>query len=102
MPKLLLGSLVLVLCALGWGSSGFGQAVPAPQGELRSLDNNPGNWVSLTCTVFGHLIELDTERVADAMLEARYGITSVAYTQGTRFQPGWRESLDPMLHGETW
>ena len=26
----------------------------------------------------------------------------VAYTQGTRFKPGWREPLDTMIHWETW
>jgi nitroreductase len=26
----------------------------------------------------------------------------VAYTQGTRFKPGWREPLDTMVHWETW
>jgi len=26
----------------------------------------------------------------------------VAYTQGTRFKPGWREPLETMVHWETW
>ena len=26
----------------------------------------------------------------------------VAYTQGTRFKPGWREPLDTIVHWETW
>ena len=26
----------------------------------------------------------------------------VAYTQGTRFKPGWREPLDTIIHWETW
>jgi len=26
----------------------------------------------------------------------------VAYTQGTRFKPGWREPLETMIHWETW
>jgi hypothetical protein len=43
MHKLLIGSLVLVLCALGWGSSGFGQAVPTPRGELRIVDKHRDN-----------------------------------------------------------
>ena len=26
----------------------------------------------------------------------------VAYTQGTRFKPAWREPLDTIIHWETW
>jgi nitroreductase len=29
-------------------------------------------------------------------------LITVAYTQGTRFKPGWREPLDTMVHWETW
>ena len=38
MRKLAFGSIVLVLVTLGWSTSGFGQEVPAPRGELRIVD----------------------------------------------------------------
>jgi ABC-type transport system substrate-binding protein len=61
MHKLSLGSIILVLCSLGWGTGGFGEEVLAPRGELRVVDNNPGNWVSITLNVFEHLMELDKD-----------------------------------------
>jgi ABC-type transport system substrate-binding protein len=59
--KLAVGSIALLLIALGWGTGGVGQEVPGPRGELRVVDNNPGNWVSITFNVFEHLMELDKD-----------------------------------------
>ena len=59
MQKLLIGSLVLVLGILGWSESGFGQKPATPRGELRIVDRNPANWVSITFNVFEHLMDLD-------------------------------------------
>ena len=61
MRKLVVGSIVLVLCTLGWGISGVGQEAPAPRGELRVVDKSPFNWVSITLNVFEHLMELDKD-----------------------------------------
>jgi peptide/nickel transport system substrate-binding protein len=61
MQKLIVGSVVLVLCILGWGISGFGEPVPAPRGELRIVDTHPANWGSITLNVFEHLLELDKD-----------------------------------------
>jgi ABC-type transport system substrate-binding protein len=59
--KLAVGSIALLLIALGWGHGSFGEQAPAPRGELRIVDKNPSNWVSITFNVFEHLMELDKE-----------------------------------------
>lgn len=61
MRKLAFGSIVLVLMTCGWGIRGFGQQVPLPRGELRVVDKDPNNWVSITWNVFEHLIEVDKD-----------------------------------------
>src|SRR5215831_10840284 len=59
--KLAVGSIALLLIALGWGHGSFGEQTPAPRGELRIVDKNPTNWVSITFNVFEHLMELDKD-----------------------------------------
>ena len=59
MKRLLGGSLALALGIFGWAGSGFGQNVPAPRGEIRVVDKDPLNWISITYAVFEHLIEVD-------------------------------------------
>jgi ABC-type transport system substrate-binding protein len=61
MHKFFVGSIILVLCTLGWMASSFGQEVPAPRGELRIVDKNPANWASVVFNVFDHLMELNTD-----------------------------------------
>jgi len=61
MWKLLVGSIVVTLCVLGWSISGIGESVPAPRGELRIVDKHPNNWASITFNVFEHLVELDRD-----------------------------------------
>jgi ABC-type transport system substrate-binding protein len=61
MHKFFVGSIILVLCTLGWIASSFGQEVPAPRGELRIVDKHPLNWVWMTLNVFEHLMELDKD-----------------------------------------
>jgi ABC-type transport system substrate-binding protein len=63
MHKLFVGSLMLVLCTLGWIASSLGQEVPTPRGELRIVDKNPLNWVWMTLNVFEHLMELDKDGI---------------------------------------
>lgn len=54
-------TLMLVLTALaGIGPAGAGEA-PAPRGELRIVDYNPRNWVSIVYNVFEHLMEADRD-----------------------------------------
>src|SRR5215813_3726245 len=59
--KLVVGSIALLLIALGWGHGSFGEQAPAPRGELRIVDKSPLNWVSITFNVFEHLMELDKD-----------------------------------------
>jgi peptide/nickel transport system substrate-binding protein len=61
MQTLFVGSLVLMLCGLGWTDVSFGQQTPAPQGEIRIVDKNRRNWVWITLNVMEHLVELDTD-----------------------------------------
>jgi ABC-type transport system substrate-binding protein len=43
------------------GGNAFGQAAPAPRGELRVVDKNPNNWAWITLNVFDHLMEADRD-----------------------------------------
>jgi ABC-type transport system substrate-binding protein len=61
MKNLFIGGIVLVLCTLGWSTGGFGQEVPAPRGELRIVDDNRYNFITIVFNVFEHLMELDTD-----------------------------------------
>jgi ABC-type transport system substrate-binding protein len=61
MHKLFIGSLVLILCLLGQGTSSVGEQPPAPRGELRIVDKSPLNWVWIALNVFEHLVELDKD-----------------------------------------
>jgi ABC-type transport system substrate-binding protein len=61
MKKLVVGSIVLVLCALGGGSSGFGEEVPTPRGALHIVDKSPANWISITLNIFEHLVWVDKD-----------------------------------------
>src|SRR5438552_2089834 len=61
MHKLCVGSLVLVLCLLGWSTSSVGEQPPAPRGELRIVDKSSINWVWIALNVFEHLVELDKD-----------------------------------------
>jgi ABC-type transport system substrate-binding protein len=59
MQKLLVGSLILVFCALGLDASGYGQEVPVPRGELRVVDTDPSNFAWISWHVFDHLVKID-------------------------------------------
>jgi ABC-type transport system substrate-binding protein len=61
MKHLFIGGIVLVLCTLAWSTSGFGQEVPAPRGELRIVDDNRYNFITIVFNVFEHLMELDAD-----------------------------------------
>src|SRR5690242_4533843 len=63
MKQLVIGSIVLMFVTLGWDDRGVGEQIPAPRGELRIVDKNPGNWVWIRFNVFEHLMELDKDGV---------------------------------------
>src|SRR5262249_12329022 len=52
MKHLVVGSMVLMLVTLGWGSRSLGQQRPAPRGELRVVDKHRENWAWITFNVF--------------------------------------------------
>jgi peptide/nickel transport system substrate-binding protein len=59
MQKLVVGSIVLVLCTLGWHGNGLGEQIPAPRGELRIVDSSSDNFVTVVFNVFEHLVDLE-------------------------------------------
>jgi ABC-type transport system substrate-binding protein len=61
MKQRLVGSLIILLVTLAWSPRGMGESPPTPRGELRVVDKNPANWVSLTLNVFEHLMEPNPE-----------------------------------------
>jgi peptide/nickel transport system substrate-binding protein len=61
MRILVVSGLVFLLLALGWGTSGMGQELPVPRGELRVVDKDLSNFGSIVFNVFEHLLELDKD-----------------------------------------
>ena len=59
MTKLVIGTSIFMLVTLSWSISGVPQEVPTPRGELRIVDNNPRNWISITLNVIEELMTLD-------------------------------------------
>lgn len=93
MHKLCVGSLVLVLCLLGWSTSSIGEQSPAPRGELRIVDKSPLNWVWISLNVFEHLIELDKDgklvpRLATGWQWRNERTLEVTLRQGVKFHNG--------------
>jgi ABC-type transport system substrate-binding protein len=93
MHRFFVGSLMLVLCTLGWIASSFGQEVPMPRGELRIVDKNPANWAFVTFNVFEHLMELNTDgtlvpRLATGWQWLDDRTLEVTLRQGVRFHNG--------------
>jgi ABC-type transport system substrate-binding protein len=94
MQKLVVGSIVLMCLALGWGNSGLGEPGLAPRGELRIVDKNPLHWTYFAnFNVFEHLIELDQEgalvpRLATSWRWLDERTLEVTLRQGVTFHNG--------------
>jgi ABC-type transport system substrate-binding protein len=91
--KLAVGSIALLLIALGWGHGSFGEQAPAPRGELRVVDKSPLNWASMVLTVFEHLMELDKDGKLVPRLATNWHwlddcTLEVRLRQGVRFHNG--------------
>jgi ABC-type transport system substrate-binding protein len=61
MQHLVVGSVICLFLALGWGTHSLGEQGQVPRGELRIVDQSPYNWAWITWTVFEHLIEIDKD-----------------------------------------
>ena len=88
-----ISSIILVLCTLGWATSGIGQEVPTPRGELRIVDTDPLNWAWITWNVFDHLMEFDKDgklvpRLAIAWRWLDDRTLEVTLRQGVTFHNG--------------
>jgi ABC-type transport system substrate-binding protein len=93
MNRVVVGSIIFVLVTCGWGSTSSGEQSPAPQGELRIVDKNPLNWVSIVYNVFEHLMELDKDgtlvpRLATGWRWLDERTLEVALRQGVTFHNG--------------
>jgi hypothetical protein len=121
MHKVFVGSIILVLCTLGWIASSFGQEVPTPRGELRVVDKDPANWAWITWNVFEHPVEIDKDgklvpRLATAWQWLDDRTIEMTLRQGVTFHNGevfdaeivklnWEESLrlrQPHRSGPYW
>ena len=93
MQKWVVGSLTLVLYILGWSASSVGQEVSTPRGELRIVDKDPRNWVSMVYNVFEHLMELDQDGNVVPRLATRWRwlndrTLEATLRQGVKFHNG--------------
>jgi len=93
MHKLFIGSLVLVLCLLGQGTSSVGEQPPAPRGELRIVDKSPLNWTYIVVNVFEHLVEISKDGTLVPNLATRWRwlddrTLEMTLRQGVTFQNG--------------
>jgi len=82
-----------MLVILGWLSPGMGEQAPAPRGELRVVDRDPFNWVSITYNVMEHLMEHDKDgallpRLATAWRWLDDRTLEVTLRQGVTFHNG--------------
>lgn len=93
MKKLPITSIVFTLIIFGWGTYGFGQALPMPRGEMRIVDKNPLNWAFITFNVMEHLVELDKDgklvpRLATGWRWLDDRSLEVTLRQGVKFHNG--------------
>ena len=93
MKHLVVGSMVLMLVTLGWGSRSLGEQVPAPRGELRIVDKSPQNFAYIVLNIFEHLIELDKDGTLVPRLATQWQwvddrTLEVTLRQGVRFHNG--------------
>src|SRR5919198_5771486 len=105
MKRLIVGSIVLLLVALGWGDRGLGEEAQEPRGELRVVDKSPLNWASITFNVFEHLITLDKEgqlvpRLATGWRWLNDRTLEVTLRQGVTFHNG--EGFDAEIVKLNW
>jgi len=105
MQKLVVGSVVCMLVALGGSSGSVGEQAPGPQGELRIVDKHPWNWTFITFNVFEHLMELDKDGTLVPRLATHWRwlddrTLEVSLRQGVTFHNG--EAFDAEIVKLNW
>src|SRR5438128_1564475 len=105
MKKRIVGSIVCMLVALGWGDHSGGEQVPTPRGELRVVDNRVAAWGSLDWNIFDHLVELDKDGQLVPGLALRWRwieerTLELTLRQGVKFHNG--ESFDAEIVQLNW
>jgi ABC-type transport system substrate-binding protein len=93
MHKFFVGSVILVLCTLGWSATSVGQEVAAPRGELRIVDTDPQNFAWIAWNIFDHLVEIDKDgklvpRLATAWQWLDDRTLEMTLRQGVKFHNG--------------
>lgn len=88
-----MSSVVFVLVALGGITPGMGEQPLVPQGELRVVDTDPGNWAWIAWNVFDHLIELAPDGTLVPGLAVAWNWANdrtlvMSLRQGVRFHNG--------------
>ena len=121
MQQRLVGSVVLLLVIFAWSNQSLGEQAPAPRGELRIVDSNRYNFITIVHNVFEHLMELDKDgklvpRLAAAWRWRDDRTLEVSLRQGVKFHNGevfnadivklnWDENLrlrQPHRSGDYW
>src|SRR5262249_48668767 len=102
---LVVSTLVLVLVTFGWSNRSVGEQVPSPRGELRVVDKDAANWVSITWNVIEHLMEYDMNgslvpRLATGWRWLDDRTLEVTLRQGVRFHNG--EDFDAEIVKLNW
>jgi len=86
-------SMVTLLLVLVWLAPGIAEQPPASRGELRVVDRDPFNWLSITWNVMEHLIEHSPDgtlvpRLATGWRWLDERTLEVTLRQGVRFHNG--------------
>jgi ABC-type transport system substrate-binding protein len=101
----LVGSIVLLLVIFGLDNLGLGEQAPAPHGELRIVDSNRYNFITIVYNVFEHLMELDKDGKLVPRLAAEWRwrddrTLEVSLRQGVKFHNG--ETFDAEMVKLNW
>ncbi len=105
MKKRCFARIVFLLLLFGWSLSSVGQERPVPRGELRIVDHNRYNFITIVFNVFEHLMELDPDgnlvpRLATGWRWLDERTLEVKLRQGVKFHNG--ETFDAEIVKLNW